>query len=182
MQKVLAIKGGQTIDAEILTPPRKIDLNQKASKAAKYGLQVYIVGTNKAKDLLAERLKLTGHGPGRMHTYKGVRADYHVQMCGEVKAPSRRHSGKKVWQPKAGAAIEAWDCETYQIHLARFQRLHLKSPADWDAIEAGLMQADLLMDADVQPVLASDETAAVPKTAAKTPTLADLGRMMNGDD
>ena len=182
MQKVLAIKGGQTIDAEILTPPRKIDLNQKASKAAKYGLQVYIVGTNKAKDLLAERLKLTGHGPGRMHTYKGVRADYHVQMCGEVKAPSRRHSGKKVWQPKAGAAIEAWDCETYQIHLARFQRLHLKSPADWDAIEAGLMQADLLMDADVQPVLASDETAAATKTAAKTPTLADLGRMMNGDD
>lgn len=183
MQKVLAIKGGQTIDAEILTPPRKIDLNQKASKAAKYGLQVYIVGTNKAKDLLAERLKLTGHGPGRMHTYKGVRADYHVQMCGEVKAPSRRHSGKKVWQPKAGAAIEAWDCETYQIHLARFLRLHLKSPGDWDSIEAGLMQADLLMEADAQPVIASDEPAPKPTTpSAKTPTLADLGRMMNGDD
>ena len=182
MQKLLAIKGSQVIDAEILTPPRKIDLNAKATKAAKYGLQVYMVGVNKAKDLLAERLKLTGHGAGHMHTYKGVREDYHTQLCGEVKAPSRKHGGKKLWQRKAGAAVEAWDCEAYAIHLARYLRLHLKSPADWDSIEAGLMQADLLMDADAQPVLASDETAAVPKTAAKAPTLADLGRMMNGDD
>lgn len=182
LQKLLALKGSQTIDAEILTAPRKIDLNQKATKASKYGLQVYIVGTNKAKDLLAERLKLTGHGPGRMHTYKGVRADYHVQMCGEVKAPSRKHSGKKVWQQKAGAAIEAWDCETYQIHLARYLRLHLKSPSDWDAIEAGLMQADLLAEADAPLVLGTDEPERAPVATPKTPSLADLGRMMNGDD
>lgn len=189
LAKLLAIKGSQTIDAEILTPPRKIDLNTKATKASKYGLQVYIVGTNKAKDLLAERIKLLGYGPGRMHTYKGVRADYHVQMCGEVKAPSRKHSGKKVWQQKAGAAIEAWDCETYQIHLARYLRLHLKGLADWDAIEAGLMQADLLAEPEVSAVESlADLVAEAPLTPAPsaptkpTPSMADLGRMMNGDD
>jgi len=183
LTKLLAIKGATTLDAEILTAPRKIDLNTKATKAAKYGLQVYMVGTNKAKDLLAERLKLTGAGPGRIHVYAGVRADYFPQMCAEVKAPSRRHSGKKVWQPKAGAAHEAWDCETYQIHLARYLRLHLKTPADWDAIEAGLMQPDLLADNDVVPVTSADSLPDVPAAPAKQgPSLADLGRMMNGDD
>lgn len=184
MAKLLAIKGSTVIDAEILTAPRKIDLNSKATKAAKYGLQVYMVGGNKAKDLLAERLKLTGHGPGRMHTYKGVRADYHVQLCGEVKAPSRKHSGKKVWQKKAGAAIEAWDCEGYAIHLARFLRLHLKTLADWDQIEAGLMQADLLDESDNPPVISVAPGVTEQPTAAanKAPSLADLGRMMNGDD
>jgi len=183
LSKLLAIKGATTLDAEILTAPRKIDLNTKATKAAKYGLQVYMVGTNKAKDLLAERLKLTGHGPGRMHTYAGVRADYFPQMCAEVKAPSRRHAGKKVWQPKAGAAHEAWDCETYQIHLARYLRLHLKSPADWDAVEAGLMQPDLLADTDVVPVTTVENLPAAQTTTTKpAPSLAELGRMMNGDD
>ncbi|TLX65081.1 phage terminase large subunit family protein [Stutzerimonas nosocomialis] len=186
LAKLLAIKGSTNLDAEILTAPRKIDLNTKSTKAAKYGLQVYMVGTNKAKDLLAERLKLTGHGPGRMHTYKGVRADYHVQLCGEVKAPSRKHSGKKVWQQKAGAAIEAWDCEAYQIHLARYLRLHLKAPSDWDGIEAGLMQADLLAEADaVPPVQPLDDYEAPQSATAEPPrsvSLADLGRLLNGDD
>lgn len=177
--KLLAIKGSQVIDAEILTAPRKIDLNAKATKASKYGLQVYMVGVNEAKDLLAERLKLTGHGPGRMHTYKGVRADYHVQLCGEVKAPSRKHAGKKVWQQKSGAAVEAWDCEGYAIHLARFLRLHLKSPADWDAIEGGLMQADLLAEDEAPDESAAPAAPAAP--ARNKPSLADIGRLMNGD-
>ncbi|CAD5377136.1 Phage terminase large subunit family protein [Pseudomonas sp. OF001] len=177
--KLLAIKGSQVIDAEILTAPRKIDLNAKATKATKYGLQVYMVGVNRAKDLLAERLKLTGHGPGRMHTYKGVRADYHVQLCGEVKAPSRKHAGKKVWQQKSGAAVEAWDCEGYAIHLARFLRLHLKSPADWDAIEGGLMQADLLAEDEAPDESAAPAAPAAP--ARNKPSLADIGRLMNGD-
>ncbi len=185
LDKLLAIKGSKNIDAEILTPPRKIDLNSRATKASKYGLQVYMVGVNKAKDLLSERLKLIGSGSGRMHTYKGVRADYFEQICAEVKAPSRKHSGKKIWQPKAGAAHEAWDCEVYQIHLARYQRLHLKSPAEWDAIEAKLMQADLLAEAeeeDMPPTTEASTTTHQPPAGAHAVSVADLGRMLNGDD
>ncbi|RIA22655.1 phage terminase large subunit GpA-like protein [Ectopseudomonas oleovorans] len=180
--KLLAIKGSTNVDAEILTAPRKIDLNTTSTKASRYGLQVYMVGGTKAKDLLFERLKLTGSGPGRMHAYKGVRADYFDQLLAEVKAPSRKHGGKKVYQKKAGAANEALDCEQYQIHLARYMRLHLKKPQDWDDIEAGLMQADLLSDADEQlPVTA--EPGAIQTAAAKQAvSLAELGRMMNGDD
>lgn len=185
LAKLLAIKGSNNFDAEILTAPRKVDLDGTGTKASKYGLQVYMIGVTKAKDLLSERLKLTGTGPGRMHCYKGVRADYFEQLNGEVKAPSRKHAGKKIWQKKAGAAIEAWDCEAYQIHLARFQRLHLKKPSDWDDIEAQLMQADLLAEAEPdepeQPAAPSGAVV-VPATPARTPSLAELARMMNGDD
>lgn len=183
--KLLAIKGSTNVDAEILTAPRKIDLNTQSTKASRYGLQVYQVGVTKAKDLLFERLKVTGHGPGRMHFYQGVRADYFDQLLAEVKAPSRKHGGKKVYQKKAGAANEALDCEGYQIHLARYMRLHLKSPSDWDDIEAGLMQVDLLAEADEQaPLVAEDGKPTAPPPAAKPAgmSLADLGRMMNGDD
>ena len=180
--KLLAIKGSANVDAEILTPPRKIDLNTTSTKASRYGLQVYMVGGTKAKDLLFERLKLTGSGPGRMHAYKGVRADYFDQLLAEVKAPSRKHGGKKVYQKKAGAANEALDCEQYQIHLARYMRLHLKKPSDWDDIEAGLMQADLLAEADEQAPVTADPSAIQPAAAKPAVSLADLGRMMNGDD
>ncbi|WP_413767939.1 terminase gpA endonuclease subunit, partial [Vibrio vulnificus] len=87
LAKLLAIKGATNVDAEILTAPRKIDLNSQSTKASRYGLQVYMVGVTKAKDLLFERLKIPGHGPGRMHFYTGVRADYFDQLLAEVKAP-----------------------------------------------------------------------------------------------
>lgn len=179
--RLLAIKGSNNVEAEILTAPRKVDLDGTGTKASKYGLQVYMVGVNRAKDLLSERLKLEGSGPGRMHTYKTVRADYFEQLNGEVKAPSRKHANKKVWQRKAGAAVEAWDCETYQIHLARYQRLHLKKPSDWDDIEAQLMQADLLAEAEPDDDVLPGTLAPAASDGGAPPNLADLARMMNGD-
>lgn len=78
-----------------------------------------------------------------MHWYTEVRSDFYDQMTGEIKAPSRTQRGKLIWQQKAGARVEAWDCTVYAIHAARAERLHLLSPAQWDAIEADLAQADM---------------------------------------
>ena len=62
----------------------------------------------------------TGHGPGRMHWYRGVRADFFEQLTAEVKAPARNQpKGKKVWQKKAGKANEGLDCTVYALHAAR---------------------------------------------------------------
>jgi phage terminase large subunit GpA-like protein len=140
--KLRAIKGANSIDAEIVTTPKKIDIN-RMNKANKYGLQVWMVGVNKVKDLIASRMKLTGYGPGRMHWYTEVRSDFYDQMTGEIKAPSRTQRGKLIWQQKAGSRVEAWDCTAYAIHAARTERIHLLSAAQWDAIEADLAQADM---------------------------------------
>ncbi|MCV6612008.1 MAG: phage terminase large subunit family protein [Amphritea sp.] len=199
---LMAIKGSNNLEAPIVTTPKKIDLSS-TSKASRYGLQVWMVGVELGKTLMAGRLKLEGSGPGRMHFYSEVRADYPDQMTGESLIPSRTYRNKKKWSPKAGAHIEAWDAENYAMHASRVERIHLKKPADWDAMEAKLMQADLLGSADdielitqinidplsseIDPVENEAEAAPAKVTAVAAKTvkpkkrsLADIGRAMSG--
>lgn len=150
--QTMAIKGSSaSVDKEIFSAPRQSVDNRSPTKAEKYGLRVYVVGTNKAKDLLATRLQLDGAGPGRMHVYSDVRADYFDQMTAEVKAPSRRHAGRKVWQKKSGRRNEAIDCEVYAMHAGRAVRLHLRSAGQWDDIEHELRQVDLFAEPAAAP-------------------------------
>lgn len=155
---LMAIKGASRDygQREIFVKPSATQdyAGQSHTKASRYGLKPYIVGTHKTKDLLDARLKLKGNGPGRVHCYEGVRADYWDQMTGEVKAPHRSIRGKKIWQQKAGASIEAWDCEVYALHAARAAKVHLMKPNHWDDLERMIAQADLFTETsadDKQP-------------------------------
>jgi len=164
---VMAIKGSSNDygTREIFSRPRAIDAKgHRNTKASKHGLQIYMVGTHKAKDLIAGRMKLAGTGPGRMHWYQSVRQDYFEQMTGEVKAPHRRLRGKKVWQQKSGARIEAWDCEVYALHASRAAKVHLLKPAQWDARESALLQADIFSTA----AASGNEPGAARQKAART--------------
>lgn len=193
---VMAIKGSSSQqDPEIFSTPRVKSVDhanpKKPSKADKFGLKPYLVGTNKAKDWLAGHMKLTGNGPGRWHMCKDVRADYFEQLTGEVKAPHRTLKNKKVWQPKSGRAIEAWDCEVYALHAARAKRVHLLSPANWDTIEQKLLQADMFSAPEVpkEQSRTSPEATKVDASSTKTQaqketkprrSLADLAKRLNG--
>jgi phage terminase large subunit GpA-like protein len=137
-----------------------IDPGRK-TKAARYGLHVYNVGTEKAKDLLigfgehGGRLRLseqspdgrvvTGRGPGRMHWYRGIRGDYFAQVTSEIKAPLKGQPRNKIyWQRKSGVRNEALDCEVYALHAARRIKINLMTEAQWSAIEEKLRQPDLV--------------------------------------
>lgn len=144
----MAVKGSSsdTGTREIYTAPKKIDFKSQ-TKASKWGVQVFAVGTHKAKDLIfgdGGRLGLRGNGAGRMHWYKGVRDDYYTQLQGIVKAPNMRRGGRLMWQDKAGHPIEAIDCEVYALHAAYSLRLHTFSDAKWATYRAPIQQADLL--------------------------------------
>jgi phage terminase large subunit GpA-like protein len=129
---------------EIFSRPKRLETKGKYhTKADKYGLRVFIVGTHNAKDLISARIKLKGIGAGRMHVYKDVRADYYDQLLGEVKAPHRSIRSKRVWQKKSGARVEALDCEVYCLHAARSIRVNSWSEAKWAAVETKVMQSDL---------------------------------------
>lgn len=146
---VMAIKGAseQTAEKEIYSPPKaNIDndaAGKKRSKADRYGIKPYIVGTQKAKDLISNRIKLEGVGGGRMHWYKNVPDSYYEQITSEVKAPSPRNPKKKVWQKKSGVRNEAWDCEVYALHASRRCKVHLLKPQQWDEVEKRVLQSDL---------------------------------------
>ena len=149
-RRYMAIKGAssQTDAREIFTTPKpSVDLNFQ-NKASRYGLKPFIVGVNRAKDLIlgfegaGGRIKLIGNGPGRMHNYASVRSDYYEQITAEVKVPTRG-GFKRVWQKKSGCRNEALDCEVYALHAARSLKLHLKSRESWEKEEAEQRQGNL---------------------------------------
>lgn len=132
---------------EIFTSPRAIDTDRK-QKAWKYGLQLYMVGTNAAKNLLLKaRLPLKGSGAGRLHWYQGVRPDYWDQLTSEVEVPHPTRRGRKVWDVKAGVRNEALDCELLALHAARAIKTHLAADHVWAALEHDLRQAGLFSPA-----------------------------------
>ncbi|WP_252090430.1 terminase gpA endonuclease subunit [Pseudomonas sp. MWU13-3659] len=143
---IMAIKGASidSRDREIFTKPaQSADTSQDNTKASKYGLRVFIVGTHKAKTLIDGRMRLKGSGPGRMHWYSEIRVDYYEQVTNEVLAPHPRTPSKMVWQKKAGRRNEALDCEVYALHAARSLKTHLLRDHEWDQLEQQLLQPTL---------------------------------------
>lgn len=153
-KKVLPIKGSNNYDAPIYKVPPKTRKVYR-TKAENYGLTVYMVGTQKAKDLIigsddgTGRIRLSGNQYGVMNWYVGVRADYYEQLLSEVKAPHHQLKGRLVWQKKAGVNNEGLDCEVYALHSSRYLKIHLWSDKRWDQEELQLRQTDLLSAAPV---------------------------------
>lgn len=149
---VLALKGApdDVGRVEIWTPPKTIDPNRKATKASKFGLQVNMVGTAKAKDLIlgwaqeGGRIRLAGSGAGRMHWYEGVRDDFYEQMLSEIKIPSRLNPRIRKWKARTDRRNEVLDCTVYALYLSRHLRLHLRRPGQWDLDELRLRQGELI--------------------------------------
>ncbi len=156
-REVLALKGASETEGrlEIWTPPKPIDPNHRSTKASRFGVAIHIVGAAKAKDLIlgwaqeGGRVRLVGAGPGRMHWYEGVRADFFEQLLGEMKVPSRMNHNKRYWKARTDRRNEALDCTVYAVYLSRHLRLHLRRTAQWDHDELRLRQADLLETAQV---------------------------------
>lgn len=150
---VLPVKGASDAEGrvEIWTPgARRIDRHAaNPTKAARFGVNVCIVGSAKAKDLIlgyseaAGRIRLDGNGPGRMHWYRDVRADFYEQILGEIKVPSRTDPRKRVWRARTDRRNEALDCTVYALYAARYLGLHLKQRTWWDVLELRLLQAEL---------------------------------------
>jgi len=152
----MVVKGAaeQTDDRrEIFSTPKKVDVGRR-NKPARFGLDTFIVGTTRAKDLILDnRLKLQGTGPGTLHWYAGVRPDYWEQLVSEVKAPSRTNRYRKAWQKLAGVRNEALDCEVYALHAARSLKTNLMRAIHWAAIEQRLHQRQLLDSTHDQSVV-----------------------------
>src|SRR5690625_3010746 len=134
---IMAIKGDSNDHGtkEIFTLPRQVDRAnaRRATKADRFGVRVYMVGTHKAKDLISTRLLGSS---AYMHSCAHVRADYWEQVTAEVKAPSKRHRGRLIWQVRAGKRNEATDCEVYALHAAHAKGMHKLTEAKWSELEA----------------------------------------------
>jgi len=172
-RRFMATKGVATEGREIFSQPKpSVDVNSR-QKAAKFGLKPYIVGTERAKDLLlgsdgGGRIKLTGNGPGRLHWFKSVSPAFFDQITSEIKAPAK-NSKKRVWQKRAGAENEDLDCMILALHASRHPRVkvHLAGEADWAALRQRVLQGTLHLTA---PDTARVETSAQPNAGDASDT------------
>ncbi len=150
---------------EIFSTPRMADMG-KRQKPAKFGLQTYIVGTHRAKDLILEtRVKLKA-GAGCMHWYEGVRPDYWDQLTSEVKAPSKANRARKTWQKKGSQRNEALDGEVYALHAARSLKTHLMLEGHWAALENRLRQRSLIAEPEPEQEQQDDNELEAPQSVA----------------
>jgi phage terminase large subunit GpA-like protein len=176
---IIAVKGASddTGRVEIWTPPKPIDPNIRATKAARYGIRTHIVGTARAKDAIlgwaqdGGRVRLTGHGPARMHWFENVRADFYEQLLSEIKIPAPSDPRKRVWKRRTDRRNEALDCTVYALYLCRHLRLHLKRPAHWDMLELNLRQPALIpaTPPEQPPAAAPEPPGAAGKTTVPAP-------------
>jgi phage terminase large subunit GpA-like protein len=192
---VRAVRDLVRAGGEIFKVPeaRSIDPRHTGTKASKYGVKIYLVGTERAKDHLlgwtAEggRIKLcdrgadgrvsTGRGAGRMHWYAEVRDDFYEQLAdSEVKVPNAKAGGKLVWTLKAGRRNEALDCAVYCEHAARALSLHTWNEARWSARESALQAVDLFSVSAARDVAPEPVPAKPPEAARRAPARNDFGR------
>ncbi|WP_444897741.1 terminase gpA endonuclease subunit [Microbulbifer sp. SSSA005] len=125
---VITIKGDSRDfgSKEIFSHPRKAEVSNptRTTKADRHEVKVYMVGTHKAKDLMARRLLGTS---AYMHSCKHVRQDYWEQVTAEVKAPSKKHKGRETWQQRPGRPNEGTDAKVYALHAAYAMEIHKKT-------------------------------------------------------
>lgn len=176
-RRVMATKGPPDTHSNrevFATPAQKSVDHSTPTKASRYGLRVYMVGNQKAQDLLlghsegAGRVNLQGTGPGRMHWYQDLRADFYEQLLSHVKAPWKG-SRNLLWQRKAGKRDELLDCTILSLHAARALKSDRLDDAQWAAREARLRQVDLLNTPADTPAGEVQTSAPAQEAAAAKP-------------
>ena len=135
-------------------------LEAYVSKKANAFTDTIALAAMTAINTLAKRLQGTS---AYMHSCMHVRQDYWEQVTAEVKAPSKRHRGKLLWQLRSGKRNEAGDCENYALHAAHAKGMHKLTDGKWSEIEARLGQKTLFSDT-------GEVTEAKPKRKRRTST------------
>lgn len=132
---VIAIKGVGQKGKPVLGKPTKVDLNYKG-KALKKGAQLFAVGVDGIKSLMFGRLKHNEPGPGYLHFYPTIGADYFQELTAEKQVLRFRNGfPERVWVKKSQAPNEALDELNYAY--AALHRLYQRYDRRtiWDQLE-----------------------------------------------
>lgn len=110
-RRVYALKGSNVRNKPLITA-------SSIKTTLKNRVQLWIVGTEVAKDMLFDWMQRDNPGPGYMHYHTGYDYDYFRQLTNEVGVIEYDRGGKpyKVWRKKsADARTEALDIRVYNL-------------------------------------------------------------------
>jgi phage terminase large subunit GpA-like protein len=165
---IIAIKGASKPGRPVLAQrPSKVDVTTRGT-LQKWGAELWVVGTDTAKDWLMHRLKVPT-GPGALHFSTDLPDEFFAQLVAERKHTRYVKGFKRTEWVKAKAdRNEALDLAVYNLAAAHYLGLHRWRPSDWQKIRQQLapQQQDLFS----QPDRPAEPVAAVkPKPGPRLP-------------
>lgn len=160
---VLAIKGESKRGRPILAArASKVDVTWRGT-TDKGGCELWMIGTDTAKDWLYNRFKLLD-GPGAQHFSKDLPSEYYDQLTVERKI-RRFIKGREItdWTKAKSDRNEVLDLTVYSLAMAHYMGLHRFQQADWNALKMRYAQTGLFDDP--KPVQAHASPRRDPATA-----------------
>lgn len=186
---VLAVKGASKPGKPVLaTRPSKVDVQWRGTMD-KEGADLWMVGTDTAKDWLYNRWKISS-GPGGVHFSNDLPEDYYKQLVAEYKHTRYIKGHKRTEWVKAKAdRNEGLDLSVYNLACAHYLGLHRFSASDWERwrMKVEPPQGDLFVQPSADVCTADNDTdppgaAEPPQLAAPTPKAdpAPAGSVVSG--
>ena len=146
VQRFYALKGLDRPGMPVKGKSSPVDVNQRG-KLIQRGVQLWLVGTNSAKDWWYARLRQERPGPGFVRVPADITDDWCEQMTVESRVQARTARGiRMVWACPPGKRNEAWDCAVYALFAAHALGLDKYTQPMWDRLRERIapLQADLL--------------------------------------
>lgn len=176
-RRVHALQGSSQDGQPIVAgSPSKKDVNVDG-QIVRDGVKLWSVGTNTAKDLIFNRLRVAQPGPGYMHMSHELPAEFFHQLTAEERVEQRTARGT-VWRwvkPKSNTRNEVLDCTVYAEFCFYRMKLHQYTDAEWRRLESALCPptADLFEPMTMEPLPAPQPILLPAPVAAGAPA-ADL--------
>lgn len=133
-RKVLALKGASRPGKPVISSkPSLVDLNWRG-KAEKLGAELWMIGTDTAKDWLITRWNFID-GPGAIHFSNELPDTFYEQVTAERKL-IRYRKGHAIseWVKTPGEPNECLDLCVYNLAMAQFLGLHKKRANEWQRL------------------------------------------------
>ncbi len=126
-RKVFACKGSSVAGKPIFSIPSMSSSSNKKSQARKQQIVPVVIGTDAAKDILFNCMKITEPGPKFMHYHFGYSFDYFQQLTAEKLVYRFDQTGKalRVWTKKTKDARN----EALDIRVGNIAMLELINPS-----------------------------------------------------
>lgn len=162
---ILGIKGSSRPNRPVMaSKPSKVDVSWRGATVNE-GAELWIVGTDVAKDWIHGRLSLTS-GPGACHFSNQLPDSYFEQLVAEKKIVRHiKGHERHEWIKKPGDRNEALDVFVYNLAGAYYLGLHAYTGPQWERIRQKIepAQTDLFI---APPLVASEPAAKPPADAA----------------
>lgn len=131
---IFALKGDSNQGKPVKGRSSLQDVNHKGA-VIKRGVQLWMVGTDTAKDLIYGRLHVERPGPGYMHFSKALPSEFYEQLTAEVRVLQKTASGDQYRWVKRQQRNEVLDCTVYAIFGAHALDLHKFTDRMWTKLE-----------------------------------------------